>query len=190
MDMTVNLFYFCSADITFAAMRIFLVGYMGSGKTRTGKLLARAMNYGFMDVDELFEERYRISCRDFFKKYDEEAFRKLEHQLLSETILRDNVVYSMGGGTPCFYDNMDMLNRYGLTVYIKLPALALYHRLKDSKKQRPILHRMAPDDLLPHIESQLLASDPFYSRAALTVDGINLNINELVQMIRLYTAAV
>lgn len=169
-------------------MRIFLVGYMGSGKTRTGKLLAKALNYGFMDVDELFEERYRISIRDFFKKYDEEAFRKLEHQLLSETILRDDVVYSMGGGTPCFFDNMEMLNRYGLTVYIKMPALALYHRLKDSKKQRPVLHRMTSDDLLPHIESQLVVRDPFYSRAGLIVNGINLNINELAQMIRDHTS--
>ena len=116
-------------------MRIFLVGYMGSGKTRTGKLLARAMHYEFMDIDELFEQRYRISIQDFFRKYDEQLFRKLEHQLLSETILRDQVVYSMGGGTPCFYDNMDMLNRFGLTVYIRMPALALFRRLQESKKK-------------------------------------------------------
>jgi shikimate kinase len=182
--MTVKLFYFCSGDNTGKSMRIFLVGYMGSGKTRTGKLLAKAMNYGFMDMDELFEERYRITIQDFFRKYDEEAFRKLEHQLLSETILSDNVVYSMGGGTPCFYDNMEMLKQYGLTVYIKMPAPALFRRLKESKKQRPVLHRLDSDDLLLHIQSQLAARDPFYSKAELTVDGINLNIIELAQMIR------
>lgn len=165
-------------------MRIFLVGYMGSGKTRTGKLLAKAMNYGFMDMDELFEERYRISIQDFFRKYDEEAFRKLEHQLLAETILRDNVVYSMGGGTPCFFNNMEMLNQYGLTVYIRMPALALFRRLEESKKQRPVLNSMASDELLLHIQSQLTARDPFYSRAAFIIDDINLNINELAQMIK------
>ena len=165
-------------------MRIFLVGYMGSGKTRTGKLLARAMHYEFMDIDELFEQRYRISIQDFFRKYDEQLFRKLEHQLLSETILRDQVVYSMGGGTPCFYDNMDMLNRFGLTVYIRMPALALFRRLQESKKKRPLLFKMASDDLLEHIQSQLSARELFYSKAALIINGINLDINELVLKIQ------
>ncbi|HOW24915.1 MAG TPA: shikimate kinase [Bacteroidales bacterium] len=169
-------------------MRIFLVGYMGSGKTRTGKLLARAMHYEFMDIDELFEQRYRISIQDFFRKYDEQLFRKLEHQLLSETILRDQVVYSMGGGTPCFYDNMDMLNRFGLTVYIRMPALALFRRLQESKKKRPLLFKMASDDLLEHIQSQLSARELFYSKAALIINGINLDINELVLKIQEHAA--
>jgi len=161
---------------------------MGSGKTRTGKLLARAMHYEFMDIDELFEQRYRISIQDFFRKYDEQLFRKLEHQLLSETILRDQVVYSMGGGTPCFYDNMDMLNRFGLTVYIRMPALALFRRLQESKKKRPLLFKMASDDLLEHIQSQLSARELFYSKAALIINGINLDINELVLKIQEHAA--
>ena len=170
-------------------MRVFLVGYMGSGKTRAGKLLAKGLNYSFMDMDELFEEKYRISIQDFFKKYDEEAFRKLEHQLLSDTLLKDNIVYSMGGGTPCFYDNMEMLNQSGLTVYIKMPAIALFRRLQESKKQRPILHGMTSDELLRYIQSQLSARESFYSRARITVNGIDLNINELIQIIRNYNPA-
>lgn len=171
-------------------MRVFLVGYMGSGKTRTGKLLAKGLDYAFMDVDELFEERYRISIQDFFRKYGEDAFRKLEHQLLSETLLKDNIVYSMGGGTPCYYDNMEMLNKSGLTVYIKMPALALFQRLQESKKQRPILHGMTSDELLRYIQSQLSARESFYSRARIIVNGINLNINELTRLIRDYNPTV
>ncbi|HRZ21407.1 MAG TPA: shikimate kinase, partial [Bacteroidales bacterium] len=118
----------------------------------------------------------------------EQLFRKLEHQLLSETILRDQVVYSMGGGTPCFYDNMDMLNRFGLTVYIRMPALALFRRLQESKKKRPLLFKMASDDLLEHIQSQLSARELFYSKAALIINGINLDINELVLKIQEHAA--
>ncbi len=169
-------------------MRVFLVGYMGSGKTRTGRLLAKELDYAFRDMDEIFEERYRISIHDFYRKYGEDAFRKLEHQLLSETIHTDNVVFSMGGGTPCFFDNMDILNEYGLTIYIKMPAAALYRRLRESKKQRPVLHGIRTEELLEHIHQQLAIREPIYSRASAVVDGINLNINDLINLTRDYSS--
>jgi shikimate kinase len=169
-------------------MRIFLVGYMGSGKTSTGKLLARGLGYEFMDIDELFEGKYKISIQDFFKKYDESAFRKLEHDLLEETIQRDNIVYSMGGGTPCFYDNMDILKRNGLTVYIKMPTKALFQRLQASKKRRPVLHGLSDDELLGHIHDQLMIREMYYSQAELTVEGINLDIEALIRIIKAHHA--
>lgn len=165
-------------------MRIFLIGYMGSGKTRTGRLLASKLGCEFMDIDQLFEEKYRISIRDFFRKYDEKAFRKLEHDLLEQTIHRDDVVYSMGGGTPCFYGNMELLKKTGLTVYIKMPPATLFQRLQSARKQRPVLHDMDSDSLFRHIQEQLSQREPYYSLAEITVDGINLDIEALAWRIK------
>lgn len=159
---------------------------MGSGKTRTGRLLASKLGYEFMDIDQLFEERFRISIRDFFRKYDEKAFRKLEHDLLEQTIHHDDVVYSMGGGTPCFYDNMELLKKYGLTIYIKMPPVSLFQRLQAARKQRPVLHEMSSDSLIGHIQEQLSQREPFYLQAEITVDGINLDIETLVRRIKEY----
>jgi len=94
----------------FDAVRVYLIGYMGSGKSRTGGEVAAKMDWRFTDMDDLFEEKYRISVLDFFEKYDENSFRNIERKLLHETILEDNMIIATGGGTPCFFDNMDFIN--------------------------------------------------------------------------------
>ena len=90
-------------------MRIYLIGYMASGKSNLGQLLAEKLGYSFIDLDYLFEERFRISVLDFFEKYDEDGFRKIERSILHETLEQDDVVISTGGGTPCFFDNMHFI---------------------------------------------------------------------------------
>jgi shikimate kinase len=164
-------------------MRIFLVGYMGSGKTSTGRHLARALNCEFKDLDLLFEEKYHITIHQFFQKYGEDLFRKLEHDLLKEHIMDDQVVLSMGGGTPCFYDNMDLMNRNGITVYIKMPSTALYNRLSYSKKLRPAVDELRGDHLKAFIDHQMATREHVYSKARLVVDGINLDVDELARII-------
>src|ERR1039457_4700587 len=101
----------------FGVMRVYLIGYMGSGKSRTGSEVASLLNWQFTDLDDLFEERYKISVLDFFEKYDEASFRNIERNLLHDTIDNDNIIISTGGGTACSFDNMDFINLHGTSVY-------------------------------------------------------------------------
>jgi shikimate kinase len=167
-------------------MRIFLIGYMGSGKTQTGGLLAERMNLKFLDIDHLFEEKFRISISAFFKKYGEVLFRALEHKLLLDNLHNDNIVMSVGGGTPCFYDNIHLMNDHGITVYLKVPAEELYHRLSTSRMPRPMLYNKADESLRTHILNQVAERQLFYVQAKITVEEEGLDIGKLVEMIRLH----
>lgn len=101
-------------------MRIYLVGYMGAGKSTTSKRLAHQLGWEAYDTDRLFEARYKISINDFFHKYDADLYRKLETQILHETLSLDNAVIATGGGTPCFNNNMEWMNQNGFTVFLKI----------------------------------------------------------------------
>ncbi|MCX6235150.1 MAG: AAA family ATPase [Bacteroidetes bacterium] len=164
-------------------MRIFFIGYMGSGKTQTGRLLAERMNLEFLDIDHLFEEKYRISISAFYKKYGEELFRTLEHKLLRDNLHHDNMVMSVGGGTPCFHDNIQLMNDHGITVYLKVPAEELYHRLSTSRKSRPMLYNKTDESLRTHIFNQVAERQLFYAQAKITVEEKGLDIGKLVEMI-------
>jgi len=120
-------------------MKIYLIGYMASGKTRLGNQLAELTGYRFMDLDEVFEERYRLSVFDFFEKYGEAAFRQIEQKLLVETEKLDRTVIATGGGTPCFFGNMDFIKRHGISIYIRMTVPELAERLQQVKKKRPLL---------------------------------------------------
>lgn len=152
-------------------MRIYLIGYMASGKTNLGERLAGLLGYGFIDLDRMFEERYRISVLDFFEKYDEHAFRMIERSLLLETAGTENVVVSTGGGTPCFFDNMDIIKRSGVSVYLQWEVPELVRRLQSVKKKRPLLKDTHPDKLEQKVRESLEQRSIFYERADLVVPG-------------------
>ena len=118
-------------------MRVYLIGYMGAGKTRLGADLSDRTGYPFVDTDDLFESRYRISIVDFFEKYNEESFRKIEKELLRETLIYPDAIISTGGGTPCFFDNMDFIRNNGKSIYIKMDTESLIKRLASVKKSVP-----------------------------------------------------
>jgi len=166
-------------------MLIYLVGYMASGKTYTGPRLAEALGYGFIDLDEMFENKYRIGIQKFFHKYGESAFRPLERELLHSTFQLVRHVISTGGGTACFFDNMQLMNEHGLTVYLKQSAEALFQRLKLSKKPRPLIKNGRDEELRRQIEDHLAERIPYYEQARIIVDAA-IEVPRLTDIIRMY----
>jgi shikimate kinase len=164
-------------------MRIYLLGYMGSGKTTVSRRLATALGLDALDLDVLFEEKFKIEIATFFKKYDESLFRKLESQLLKETLNLDNVVIATGGGTPCFYDNMDWMNKNGLTVYLRVHPLTAASRLSASKKKRPLVINKTQLELLDFVKEHMRQRNIYYSQADLIVKAESLSIPELADLI-------
>lgn len=115
-------------------MRIFLVGFMFSGKSTVGKLLAKSMGYEHIDTDHMFESLYNISINNFFEKYGQDLFRELEHKLLLTLIEKDNIIISTGGGLPCFHNNMELIKQNGISIHINMSLKSIIHRQKSSKK--------------------------------------------------------
>ena len=168
-------------------MRIYLVGYMGAGKSTTAKRLARQLGMDSYDTDRLFEERYHISINDFFHKYDEALYRKLETALLYETEVLDNAVISTGGGTACYNDNMQWMNQHGFTVFLKLSSKSLFERLVHSKVRRPLVWNRPPEELQAYIEKSYAERMAYYEQAQLTFKGEDCNIEDLATEIQRLT---
>ena len=151
--------------------RIFLIGYMGAGKTTLGKAFARAMGLTFIDLDWYIEERFHKTIRELFTERGEEEFRNLERRMLHEVAEFEDVVISVGGGTPCFFDNVEFMNMAGETVYLDVNIQVLFHRLKVAKQQRPLLDGKTDEELLLFIQEALQKRLPFYSRAKHVFNG-------------------
>jgi shikimate kinase len=164
-------------------MRIYLIGFMGSGKTALGKKLASHLQFPFFDIDEKFENQFKITINDFFMKYGEEAFRKLERKLLHETLERETAVISTGGGTPCFFDNMDFINKHGTSVFMNIPINMAIHRLKNAKKPRPLLENILPSDFSEFLQNLYLKRLPFYQQAHILMDTNTMDAKQLSQII-------
>jgi shikimate kinase len=148
-------------------IRIFLVGYMGAGKTTLGKVLARRMHLSYIDTDQFIENRYRKKVSDMFASGGEQQFRDIEYRMLCEISEIENVVISTGGGLPCFYDSMALMNRAGTTVYLDVPAEELATRLKTSRTVRPVLQNRSGEELVAFIRESLDRRRPFYEQAGI-----------------------
>lgn len=146
-------------------MRIFLIGFMGSGKSYTGKRLAKALKYPFIDLDEWIETKNQQKISEIFAEKGEAAFRLVEQAALKEMLSYTKVVISCGGGTPCFFDNLDWMKQNGLTIYLKTPVEILVNRLENEKAHRPLLQKM--ENLSQFIETKLKEREPFYCNASI-----------------------
>ena len=145
--------------------RIFLIGYMGAGKTTLGKAFAREMSLDFIDLDWYIEERYHKTVQQLFSERGEQGFRELEQRMLHEVAEFEDVIISAGGGTPCFFDNMEYMNLSGDTVFLDVAPEVLFHRLKVAKQQRPLLANKSDEELMNFICEALQKRSPFYSKA-------------------------
>lgn len=150
--------------------RILIVGYMGAGKTTVGKVLAKDIGMQFYDLDWYIERRMRKTVPQIFAEQGEEGFRKIEHNMLHEIAEFEDVVISCGGGTPCFFDNMEYMNSKGDTVYLKAEPELLYAHLRMGNVERPLLKDKTPEQMLCFIREQLSLRDPYYIKARHTLD--------------------
>jgi shikimate kinase len=162
---------------------IFLIGFMGSGKTTLGRKLAARMGYEFIDLDHKLEQQVELSIAEYFSFFGEDAFRKKESEVLKTTLYAENAIVSTGGGLPCYFDNMDWMNAHGKTVYIKLSPKTLADRLESGKEERPLLQDKHGDDLVAFIELKLAEREGFYSQATIVTDGLSLSAEKMEQII-------
>ena len=149
-------------------MNIFLIGYMYSGKTVVAHKLSQRLGYGHLDLDQFFEFTLHTSIPIFFQRYGEEAFRKLEQKMLHDLPLDRDLVIATGGGTPCYFDNMDYMNAQGTTVWLQASPEVLHTRLTISHSQRPLVDGMTADELTAYIAQALASRGPHYAKAAYT----------------------
>ena len=152
-------------------IRIFLIGYMGAGKTTLGKAFARAMGLTFVDLDWYIEERFHKTVSQIFAERGEDGFRELEKRMLHEASDFEDVVISVGGGTPCFFDNMDYMNQVGETVFLDVDNQVLFRRLKVAKQQRPLLANKTDEELMAFIQEALEKRLPHYTKAKHVFNG-------------------
>lgn len=152
-------------------MLVFLIGYMGSGKTSIGKKLAARLNYGFIDTDREIEQSYGGTVRELFEKEGEAFFRRRERELLEKLGEREgDFIVSTGGGMPCAPGNIELMNGAGLTIYLKMGPEKLASRLKGGRDKRPMLRGLADEELVSFIARNLELRGPFYGRAAMVLE--------------------
>jgi shikimate kinase len=149
---------------------VILVGMMSSGKSTLGKKLARLLGYRFVDLDKLIESSEGMAISTIFSLKGEAYFRELESRLLKEILPDRGIVLATGGGTPCFFDNMEYISKIGVSVFLDIPAADLALRIENhGKDDRPILS--GAKSLLTELESKIEQRRPYYSLADVTIKG-------------------
>jgi shikimate kinase len=164
---------------------------MGSGKTTVGRSLAKKLGMQFYDLDWYIESRRRKTVAQIFAERGEEGFREIERYMLHEVAEFEDVIISCGGGTPCFFDNMDYLNQQGDVVWLKADPEVLYKHLLMGKTERPLLKGKSPEELMAFIRGQLEQREPYYAKARHVVDvslmdtyeKINITVSRIIDMI-------
>lgn len=155
---------------------------MGAGKTTVGKALSKQMGLPFYDLDWYIESRMHKTVPQIFAERGEEGFRLIERNMLHEVAEFENVIISCGGGTPCFFDNMDYMNGQGDVIYLKASPEVLYKHLLMGKTERPLLKNKTLEQLICFIKEQLQLREPFYSKAKYVLDVSLMDNYEKIQI--------
>ncbi len=164
-------------------MRIFLIGFMGCGKSTLGRKLASELNLTFIDLDSFLEEKYFKTIPQIFAEEGEDAFRKKERKVLEEVCGFDDVILATGGGAPCFFDNMDLMNNAGFCVFLDVEISSLVNRLIHAKTERPLIKGKSPEELHVFIEGLLAKRRPFYEKARYVLKGSEITSNQVVDLL-------
>ncbi len=160
-------------------MKIFIVGFMGSGKSTWGKRIAARLKLDFFDLDRTIETFEGQSIPEIFAQNGEERFRELEAKYLRTWDQMDNYLLSTGGGTPCYYNNMEWMLQKGTCIYLRMTVTQLAHRLANDTGNRPALKGLSPAERLEFIENTLASRSAFYEKSQIITDGMNLKSRPL-----------
>ena len=166
-------------------MRIFLIGFMGCGKSTMGRALSASLNLMFIDLDTFLEERYFKSIPQIFAEEGEESFRRKERKVLEEVAAFDNVIVATGGGAPCFFDNMELMNNSGFCIFLDVDIDSLVTRLLRAKTERPLIKGKSPDELRLFIEGLMQKRRPFYEKARHILKGKDILPEQVLELVRL-----
>ena len=167
-------------------MLIFLIGYMGCGKSSIGRRLAARLRVPFVDMDTEIERREGLSVSEIFARYGEAHFRRVEREVLADLCAMERGVVATGGGVPCGEGNMARMNRAGLTVYFRMSPDKLVRRLEHGRDKRPLIRHMDDEQLLAYISEHLARREPFYAQAGLVVACDHISDDYIARHIELY----
>ncbi|MBD5210570.1 MAG: shikimate kinase [Barnesiella sp.] len=166
---------------------IFLIGYMGSGKTTLGRGVEARAHKTFIDLDEYIEEQTGMTVKEIFAQKGEEGFRLIERDYLRKLALTEDTLIACGGGTPCFFNNIDIMNRRGVTVWLDASVDRLHERLSQARSKRPLIANLDDEQLRAFIIDSLSKRNPYYSRAAHRFDADLLdNEEQLASSVNLF----
>jgi len=171
-------------------MRVYLIGLPGSGKSTLGKEVAKRLNLKFVDTDEEITKKEGRSIDAIFQDTGEVYFRQLEQATLLTFSTQEDLLISTGGGAPCFFDNIEVMNKTGITIFIDVPPEMLCIRLiqGQTKQKRPMVEGKSEAEVFSFIHSKYQERIPFYSKAHLWIKGDNIQVNEVVEKIRSFQA--
>ncbi len=161
-------------------MRVFLIGYMGAGKSTLGRQLAQKLHLDFYDLDTYIEQKHQQRIVDFFNSYGEDIFRKEEKNALKELCEKKNCVISVGGGTPCFEGNMELMNSSGKTIFLNPPLTTLIKRLRNRMQNRPLLANKKPEEIADFITKNHSERLPYYAKSQHQIQATNIQVEHLV----------
>lgn len=153
--------------------KIYLIGYMGCGKTYTGRRISDKYGLQFIDLDAYIEKRQFKTIPQLFQERGEEEFRKLERAMLEEVSAMEDVIISTGGGTACFFDNIELMNQTGETIYLQASVDTLFDYLKTAKKGRPLLAQKNDEELYEFINENFKKREPYYLQARHILDSMD-----------------
>lgn len=165
-------------------MKIFLIGFMGTGKTYSGKQLSQKLNIPFFDLDEEIIKHEGKSINEIFAANGEEYFRLLEKDVLHIiTEYNNSFIMASGGGTPCYYNNIDYMNKEGISVWLNTSIDTLYKRLVDEKDKRPLIRNLSDDQLRVFIAKKYFDRKIFYEQASIVIDEEPVSLDKLIEKI-------
>ncbi|MBW6480960.1 MAG: AAA family ATPase [Bacteroidales bacterium] len=164
-------------------MLIFLIGFMGSGKSTLGKRLAKKMSWEFMDMDNVLEEQEGMTVSKIFDEKGEAYFREAESQLLQSLDPSVNRVVATGGGAPCHKNNMELMNEKGVTVYLRMHECSLACRLEKARAVRPLIEGLQLEELRKYIRQKLDEREPFYNKAHCIIKGENVKPDHIISLV-------
>ena len=167
--------------------KVFLIGYMGSGKSVIAKQLSKKLEVKLLDLDEVIEISAGNKINSIFETKGELYFRKLENKILTEIVNKnENIIVSTGGGTPCYFNNIDLINQKdSISIYLQCSVVTLFNRLKKEKSNRPIVKDLSDEDLQEFIAKHLFERSYYYNKAKFIVKTDDKTVEEIVKEIEI-----